>query len=274
MRQHLYKLLILLSILGLFVVINIFLYKTVEKFADASGTPVITESDVQRSLEGITKRLCPIMLEIQKTIADSAAAERVQAAGGTNIVTLPQDSLDAFQFMLQESKQLLFSCPPPTSMYLLPSDFTTKITKSMEYANTKLSTINKNIQDALDGKDVASEDITIAEYYSKMSDADKATYNANFKIFTDEKKPIDLSTLSATDKEALLSTRYQDLQTFLAQTTSDESNYVDQMLTVLEAQYAKLQKTKKKTNDGTIYAESSAASEASSKSASTGNAKF
>ena len=274
MRQHLYKLLILLSILGLFIVINFFLYKTVEKFADASGASVITESDVQNSLERITKRLCPVMLEIQKNIAESAAAERVQAAGGTTIVTMPQDNLNAFQFMLQESKQLLFSCPIPKTMYQLPSDFSVQITKSMEYAYTKLNTLNTNIQDALDGKDVSSDDITVVDYYSKMSDSDKATYDANLKAFTDEKKPIDLSKLSDTDKEALLSTRYQDLQTILAKTTSDGDNYVEQMLTVLEAQYAKLQTTKKKVNDGTIYAESSAASEASSKSASTGNAKF
>ena len=66
MRQHLYKLLILISILGLFILINYFLYKTVEQFVDASGASTVTESDVERLLEGITNRLCPIMLEIKK----------------------------------------------------------------------------------------------------------------------------------------------------------------------------------------------------------------
>jgi hypothetical protein len=272
MRQHLYKLLILISILGLFILINYFLYKTVEQFADASGSPVVTEVDVQKLLEGITKRLCPVMLEIQKTIADNAAAERAQDAGGTKPVTLPKDVDAAFQFMLQESKTLLFSCPAPTSMYQLPSDFSTQLTKSMDYSYTKLSSINKNIQNALDGNAGSSDNTNIADYYKNMSDADKATYDANFKLFTTEKAPVDISKMSATDKEALLSTRYQDLQTVLATTDKDGSNYVDKLLSSLELEFTKLQKTKKKANTGAIYAESSAASEASSKSF--GNAKF
>lgn len=272
--KHLYKLLILVSILGLFLLINYFLYKTVEQFVDASGASVVTEVDVQKLLEGITKRLCPIMLEIQKTIADNAAAERAQDAGGTKPVTLPKDTNAAFQYMIQESKNLLFSCPAPKSMYQLPSDFSTQLKKSMDYSYTKLSSINTNIQNALDGKETSSDDTNIADYYKNMSDGDKSTYDANFILFTNEKKPVDISKMSATDKEALLSTRYQDLQTFLATTDKDGNNYVETLLSSLELEYTKLQKTKKKANTGAIYAESSAAKDAAASSASTGNAKF
>ena len=270
--NNIYKLLVLLSILSIFLLINYLLYKTVEQFVDASDISTISESDVKTALQSITTKLCPVLLVIQQTIADNTAVERTQDAGGTRPVTSKDDTDSAFQFMLQESKSLLFSCPPPT-VYQLPSDVAVQLDSSMKYSFTKLSTINSNIQQALSGNATSADDTNIKNYYNNMSSADQETYKANLSTFTAEQKHSDIQ-MSPTDKESLLNTRYRDLQTLLAKTNSDGSNYVETLLASIEVQYKTLQETKKQANDGTIYANSSAASDAASSSANTGNANF
>jgi hypothetical protein len=259
--KNVLKIFIVIFTLFLFCTIFFTFYRKVEAFLDIQQQ-TSNQDKVSQVLVPITNRLCPLLAEIQKTIAKNlkvssnvnstpTQADSKRAYEDTKINTMnpvqpvlnQEDLNSAFSRMLKESQHLLISCPPPTDMTMLPSTIADDIYASLVYATNKLVKINKQYSAASSGELATGQSENEDDPYAGLSPANRIAAEQKYaNIMTTYKanQVPSVVRMSLDEREALLNQRLSVLNSLVSRKNANGDNELESLLSSGEKEVSKL----------------------------------